>query len=238
MIKKDTLRPWASKKQLVIWIGFSVVIALSLLFLTWIFSLLYEGNPLFGEYNILSGVHPNNKEDIAYVLKRNFLVLGIHFGACLIAIIIGRNVYEKEKRLEDNPDKTFHWNDLPQWVISGSLIYAWVVTLSSIIFQAEASGEIVSHLAAFYDTNTAYLLLFMMTHALIELTAIFLPLALFLKEARVNNLHKMGKWSLQVLLVAIPILLAASFIEVYITPDVLSFMFDNDFSLALKELNK
>ena len=55
-------------------------------------------------------------------------------------------------------------------------------------------------------------------HAVPELMAVFLPLGLFLREARRGRLDRLGPWSLQAAAIALPVLLCAALIETYVTP--------------------
>jgi hypothetical protein len=171
-----------------------------------------------GDYNLL--VNSSDRwGDWQYLLIRNHLVLGIHFGACIIGAIIGRR-----RGYHGNVSSHSFNPDLPKWVSHAALWYAWIVTLSSIVAQTLKSGEIVADVAASLGVPPSLLVCALVPHALIELTAIFLPLGLFIREARVGKLDNMGLWSVQAALVAIPMLVVAATIEVLVSPHVVHWL--------------
>lgn len=176
-----------------------------------------------GHYNIF--VTGGNFEDWKYTVTKNFLVLGIHFGACLIGAIIGRSQRDAKIPKEERTPGKSYWNDLPDWIIKLTLIYAWIVTLSSIYLQAEKSGEIIADLAAYLNASPILVVVAFFPHALLELSAVFLPLGLFLLEARLQKLHHIGWWSIQSLLLAIPLVLFAATIEILFTPHLFEWVF-------------
>jgi uncharacterized membrane protein SpoIIM required for sporulation len=159
--------------------------------------------------------HHHNFGDALYVFRRNLLVLGIHLGACWIGAIIGR-------RHEPAPAR-WGWvgalhRPVPAWMGRLALFYALLVTLLSVAVQATALGQQLADLSRAANISSTHLLVLLLPHAVPELVAVFLPLGLFLLEARRGRLDRLGAWSLQAAAVALPVLLCAAVIETYVTP--------------------
>lgn len=157
--------------------------------------------------------------DALYVFRRNLLVLGIHLCACWIGAIIGRRHEPASVRLG--------WvatlnRPVPAWMGRLALIYALVVTLLSVALQATALGRQLADVSRAANISSTYLLVLVLPHAVPELIAVFLPLGLFLLEARRGRLDRLGLWSLQAAAVALPVLLCAAAIETYVTPALVS----------------
>ena len=65
------------------------------------------------------------------------------------------------------------------------------------------------------------LLLTVLPHALLELTAVFLPLAAFLIASRQGDWHELLAATVVTVSVAIPMLIVAAFVEAYLWPEIL-----------------
>lgn len=113
------------------------------------------------------------------------------------------------------------WNHLPKWVADLALAYAATATLASIALQTTGIGFILSDMSAYTGLSAGKLGLLILPHAPLELIGVFLPLGLFLIQAKKHQLAPLGKWAVQSLLIAIPIILLAAIIEVYITPQLI-----------------
>jgi hypothetical protein len=153
--------------------------------------------------------------DVMYVFRRNLLVLGIHLCACWIGAIIGR-------RHEPAPGR-WGWmgalnRPVPAWMGRAALSYALLVTLLSVVLQATALGRQLADESLATSISSIHLLVLVLPHAVPELIAVFLPLGLFLIEARRGRLDRLGPWSLQAAAIALPVLLCAAVIETYVTP--------------------
>jgi hypothetical protein len=153
--------------------------------------------------------------DVTYVFRRNLLVLGIHLCACWIGAIIGR-------RHEPAPGRWGRMGALnrpvPAWMGRAALSYALLVTLLSVVLQATALGRELADESSATSISSIHLLVLVLPHAVPELVAVFLPLGLFLLEARRGRLDRLGPWSLQAAAIAVPVLLCAAVIETYVTP--------------------
>jgi stage II sporulation SpoM-like protein len=153
--------------------------------------------------------------DVLYVLRRNLLVLGIHLGACWIGAIIGRSHEPAPARW--GRVGVLH-RPVPAWMGRAALAYALLITLLSVGLQATALGRQLADLSRAANTSSSHLLVLVLPHAVPELLAVFLPLGLFLLEARRHQLDRLGAWSLQAAAIALPVLLCAALIETYVTP--------------------
>ena len=153
--------------------------------------------------------------DVLYVFRRNLLVLGIHLCACWIGAIVGRPHRPAPAGL--GPLGMLH-RPVPGWLGRASLVYALLVTLLSVAVQSIALGRELANLHDASAVPRLRLLWLVAPHAVPELVAVFLPLGLFLLQARRGRLERLGPWSLQAAAVALPILLLAAVIETYVTP--------------------
>lgn len=213
-------RPFASWREIRQWCGLSLLIALIMLAGVALSASFADADPSLGQYNILLGADAAFSTpwaDLWYLVYRNSLVLGIHFGACIIGAIIGRRHHD-----HDPLDNLGSYNpNLPEWVSKAALVYAWVVTMSSVVIQVSKIGLIISDFAAYIELAPWLVVLLVLPHAIPELTAIFLPLALFMIQARKNQLRVLGTRSLQAAAVAVPVIAVAACIEVFISPHLI-----------------
>lgn len=153
--------------------------------------------------------------DVLSVLRRNLLVLGIHLCACWIGAIIGRP--HRPAPSSWGRIGALH-RPVPVWVGRAALFYALLVTLLSVAVQAIGLGRQLADVAAATQIGSTHLLVLVLPHAVPELLAVFLPLGLFLLEARRGRLDRLGAWSLQAAAIALPVLVCAALIETYVTP--------------------
>ena len=142
-------------------------------------------------------------------------MLGIHLCACWIGAILGRPY-------RPAPDSLGRLGRLhrpvPDWMGRAALLWALLVTLLSVGVQALALGRLLADISLAADIPRLELLVLVLPHAVPELLAVFLPLGLFLLEARRGRLERLGLWSLQAAAIALPVLLCAAAIETYVTP--------------------
>jgi len=153
--------------------------------------------------------------DVLSVLRRNLLVLGIHLCACWIGAIIGRP--HRPAPVGWGRVGALH-RPVPEWVGRAALFYALLVTLLSVAVQAIGLGGQLADLAAATRVSSTHLLILVLPHAVPELLAVFLPLGLFLLEARRGRLDRLGPWSLQAAAIAVPVLVCAALIETFVSP--------------------
>ncbi len=156
--------------------------------------------------------------DYGYILYRNGLVLALHAMACVAGFMAGSSLpvvaegYEgRWRRLHDH---------------AGRLAMAFVAgaTLFSLSTQAYALGITASDLADARAMSPALLLLGLSLHAVPELCALFLPLAAWLIASRRKAWNELLAATFVTTAIAVPVILAAAAVEVWVSPHVLSFL--------------
>jgi uncharacterized membrane protein SpoIIM required for sporulation len=95
------------------------------------------------------------------------------------------------------------------------------VTCFSLLAQAVALGVIGSTLAFSTGLSPAVLLLTVLPHALLELTAVFLPLAAWTIASRRDEWDQLLAATIVTVVVAIPMLVASAVWEVHVWPHLL-----------------
>lgn len=197
------------------WVGVAAGVAAILLGSVALLSAHDAGNALIGsESGLLAPRHDSS--DLLYVFRRNLLVLGIHLCACWIGAIVGRPHQPTPARW-GRVVGTLN-RPVPAWMAKAALYYALLVTLTSVGVQAIALSRLLADLSVAARLSRLHLLVLVLPHAVPELIAVFLPLGLFLLEARRGRLDRLGLWSLQAAVIALPVLLCAAAIETYVTP--------------------
>lgn len=152
---------------------------------------------------------------VAGVLKRNALVLALHGFACLAGFIAGSS-------LPDQADRYSGWYRRVH-DHAGPLAIAFVVaaTTFSLATQAFALGAGAATLSAQAGLSPALLLLGLLPHAVPELVALFLPLAAWVVASRRGDWHELLAATIATVGLAIPVLVAAAFVEVYVSPQLI-----------------
>ncbi|HXA55088.1 MAG TPA: hypothetical protein VNV37_09480 [Solirubrobacteraceae bacterium] len=150
--------------------------------------------------------------DIAGILGKNLLVLALHAMACVAGFIAGSSL----------PLQAASHRGLSRWVHEhgGRIAIAFVVcaTAFSLSAQAYLLGDRLAAFAHFLGVPAALLLLAVLPHALPELIALFLPLAAWIMASRRGEWDQLLAATLVTVAVAIPMLVAAALVEVYISP--------------------
>ncbi|MFI5010260.1 MAG: stage II sporulation protein M [Solirubrobacterales bacterium] len=150
--------------------------------------------------------------DVRSVLGHNLLVLALHAMACVAGFIAGSSL----------PLQAQSHSGISRWVHEhgGRLAIAFVVcaTTFSLSAQAYVLGHTLAGVANFLQVSPALLLLGVLPHALAELVALFLPLAAWIIASRRGEWDQLLAATLVTVAVAVPVLVAAAFVEVYISP--------------------
>jgi hypothetical protein len=150
--------------------------------------------------------------DIAGIVGHNLLVLALHAMACVAGFIAGSSL----------PLQAASHRGLSRWghEHGGRIAIAFVVcaTAFSLSAQAYLLGDRLAAFAHFLGVPAALLLLAVLPHALPELIALFLPLAAWIMASRRGEWDQLLAATLVTVAVAIPVLVAAALIEVYISP--------------------
>lgn len=152
---------------------------------------------------------------VKHVLIRNSLVLALHSMACVAGFIAGSSL----------PLEAERYSGVWRWVHekAGPLAIGFVccATAFSLTTQAYVLGSAASTLANQGGMNPALLLVGILPHAIPELMALFLPLAAWLIASRRKDWHELLAATFVTTTLAAPVLVAAAFIEVYVSPHVI-----------------
>jgi uncharacterized membrane protein SpoIIM required for sporulation len=82
-------------------------------------------------------------------------------------------------------------------------------------------GSAASTLAAQGHMNVGLLVIGLLPHAVPELVALFLPLAAWIVASHRGDWHELLAATFVTVGIAVPMLIAAAFVEVYVSPDVI-----------------
>jgi hypothetical protein len=198
------LRPWA--------LG-SLAVAVLLLAATWVVAELSPPDPSGAHFPGVT--YPADVEDYGFVLFRNGLVLALHSLACVAGFMAGSSL----PQVADGYSGL--WRRIHE--VAGPLAILFVVaaTLFSLVTQAYALGGGAADLAGELGISPALLMVGLLPHALPELFALFLPLAAWTIASRRGRWEELLAATFVTTGIAIPILLVAGAIEVWISPRLL-----------------
>jgi hypothetical protein len=152
---------------------------------------------------------------ILEVMGRNSLVLALHAFACIAGFIAGSSLPLSTAR-RSGISRVVHEKARP-------IAFAWVigVTCFSLITQAFALGLTGSTLAHSLEIAPGQLVLTALPHALLELTAVFLPLAAWTIASRRGEWDQLLAATVVTVTMAIPMLLVSATWEVHVWPYLL-----------------
>lgn len=211
---RATLDAWSDRPGPIVgrWLAGALTISVLLLVAVWLIA--RASTPDVSQSFLGIGGRPDLR-DILRVLGRNALVLALHAFACLAGFIAGSSL----------PREAAQRRGLARWVHekAGPLAIAFVVgaTAFSLLTQAFVLGQGAASLAAQLDMSPGLLLVGLLPHALPELVALFLPLAAWIIASRRGDWHELLAATLVTVLLAVPVLVAAAFVEVYVSPGLL-----------------
>ena len=212
---KQTLRrwnesPWAVMRPWIIW---SAAVAVALLGAVWLVAGFSTPDPT-GIY--IPGLrHGPRPEDIGLILFRNSLVLALHAFACVAGFIALNSLpYSASRR--SGISRIVHEKAGPY-----AMTFVAGATLFSLATQAYFLGGVLSTAAAQFGFSNGHLLMLLLPHAMIELTALFLPLAAWLIASRRGDWDQLLAATFVTVAVAIPALIVSVSIEVYLFPELI-----------------
>lgn len=146
------------------------------------------------------------------VLSHNLLVLALHALACVAGFIAGSSL----------PMQAPSRNGISRWAHrhGGRIAIAFVAaaTAFSLSAQAYVLGRTLAGVAHFLKVSPELLLLSVLPHAIPELIALFLPLAAWIVASRRGEWDQLLAATLVTVAIALPVLLLAALIEVYVSP--------------------
>jgi Stage II sporulation protein M len=152
---------------------------------------------------------------ILEVLGRNSLVLALHAFACVAGFIAGSTLPLTASRMTGFK-RLIHEKARP-------IAFAWVigVTCFSLFTQTLALGVVGATIAWDEHITMPLLVLTALPHALLELTAVFLPLAAWTIASRRGEWDQLLAATVVTVAIAIPMLVVAATWEVYVWPHIL-----------------
>src|SRR3954451_4748938 len=198
------LRPW--------FLG-ALIIALLLLAAVWAISRLVTPDP--SPIGLAGVTHDSTLADAGPILYRNSLVLALHAMACVAGFIAGSSLPMVAE------SKTGIWKRLHDIAGPAAIAFVAAATTFSLSTQAYALGARTADLSYHLDLSPLVLLLALTPHAVPELVALFLPLSAWLIASRKDNWHHLMAATFVTTAIAVPMLLAACAIELYVSPKIL-----------------
>ncbi|HVD86034.1 MAG TPA: hypothetical protein VNB59_01365 [Solirubrobacterales bacterium] len=223
---RETLASWGRRPWRVLgaWTALSLAIALALLGATWVVSGLLT--PDITPIHLPGLTEPSEPGDLLPILWRNSLVLALHATACIAGFIAGASM----------PIAAAQRTGLSRWihVKAGELaiLFVCAVTLFSLSTQALYLGFQGSTIAYQLHLSRFELILSVLPHALPELTALFLPLAAWLIASRRGEWNQLLAATFITVALAIPTLVFAATVEVYIWPHLLQSLSPVGYSMS------
>ncbi|HVE68019.1 MAG TPA: stage II sporulation protein M [Solirubrobacteraceae bacterium] len=212
---RTTLADWNRRPGAVVgaWTGGASLIAAALLAAVWVVATLVTPDPT---PVLLPGLqHAGTLGDVAHVLMRNSLVLALHGFACVAGFIAGSSL----PLTAEQHTGTWRWIHEK----AGPLAIGFVVcaTAFSLVTQAWVLGGAASTLSGQLGISPTLLVFGILPHAVPELIALFLPLAAWMIASRRGEWEQLLAATFVTVAIATPVLVIASFVEVYVTPHVL-----------------
>jgi uncharacterized membrane protein SpoIIM required for sporulation len=203
-------RPWTVLRS---WLALSLAIALTLLGAVWVVSGLLT--PDITPIHLPGLTEPSDPGDLLPILWRNSLVLALHATACVAGFIAGASM----------PIAAAQRSGISRWihVKAGqfAILFVAAVTLFSLLTQSLYLGFQGATVSSQLDISRVVLILTVLPHAIPELTALFLPLAAWLIASRRGEWNQLLAATFLTVALAIPTLVAAATIEVYVWPHIL-----------------
>jgi hypothetical protein len=198
------LRPW--------FLG-ALGIAVLLLAAVWVVSKLVTPDPT--PIGLAGVTHDASLEDAWPILYRNSLVLALHAMACVAGFIAGSSLPQVAA------SKTGIWKKVHNAAGPAAIAFVAAATTFSLSTQAYALGARTADLSFQFGLKPLTLLLTLTPHALPELVALFLPLSAWLIASRRDNWHHLLAATFVTVAIAVPMLLAACAIELWLSPKLL-----------------
>jgi Stage II sporulation protein M len=201
--------PWPTLRG---WFAGSLVVATMLLIATWVVAVVGRAEP--SDYDVTSLESAGTLGDVGFLLERNGLVLALHALACVAGFIARSSLPLQAERYAGT------WRRLHDTIGTAALGFVGAATLLSLGTQALALGRATSAYAAALDVSPALFLASRLVHALPELVALFLPLAAWLITSRRGAWQDLLAVTFVTVAIAVPILVGAAVVEVYISPHI------------------
>jgi len=213
---RGAIELWRTERWLVLrrWFAGSLAIAVLLLLAVWAVAGISNASGL-GVQTTGPPFAVGDLVDAFAIFGKNLLVLALHAMACIAGFIAGASL----------PLQAEHRSGISRVIHErgGPIAIAFVIgaTTFSLSAQALVIGSDAAAVAARLHTSSAVLLLVLSAHAPLELTALFLPLAAWISASRRGAWDQLLAATFVTVVIALPMLLAAALIEVYVSPHIL-----------------
>lgn len=202
--------PWAVLRA---WLALSLAVALALLGAVWVVAGLLT--PDLTPIHMAGLTESTSPADMLPILWRNSLVLALHATACVAGFIAGASM----------PIAAAQRTGFSRWIhvktAKFAILFVAAVTLFSLSTQALYLGFQGATIADQLQISHATLIASVLPHAIPELTALFLPLAAWLIASRRGEWNQLLAATFITVLLAIPVVVVAASIEVYVWPQIL-----------------
>jgi hypothetical protein len=212
---RAALRRWRRRPLSVLgpWALGALAVATLLLLATYVVARVVAADPTNAGFP--GYTRPATPGDLAYVLERNALVLALHALACLAGFMAGSSLPQVAEGY-GGWKRRLHEHAGP-----AAIAFVCCAVTFSLVTQAWILGHQAADLAALVHGSVGVLMLGLLPHALPELTALFLPLAAWTMASRRGAWQDLLAATFVTVGVAVPVLLAAGWVETYVTPHVL-----------------
>jgi hypothetical protein len=209
---RGTLARWNARPGPVLW-GWafgSLAITAGLLLAVWLVARAAPADPT--PIAVIGVTRSPDLEDVAQILQRNSLVLALHAFACIAGYIAGSSLPREAAR------RRGVWRRIHDAAGPLAIAFVTAATLFSLTTQAYVLGNIASTIAGELGVGPGRLLVALLPHALPELWALFLPLAAWLIASRRRQWDELLAATVVTVSIAIPTLVLAAIVEVYVSP--------------------
>jgi hypothetical protein len=208
---RETLDRWGENKLNVLggWLIKSLCIALIMLIAVYIVAVLAAGTDTYALPNILGDPRFS---DVVIVFFRNMLVLALHGFVCLAGFMAMRALPE-QAQYKRGVDRWVHEHAGP-----AAMVFVTCATIFSMTTQTWILGHQVADLSYTLKVPESTLMLTVLPHAVLELTAVFLPLAAFLTASRAGKWDELLAATIVTVSFAIPMIIVAAVLEAYLWP--------------------
>jgi Stage II sporulation protein M len=212
---RATFAMWHAERWrvLVPWFAGAFAIAILLLAAVWIVARLVTPDP--SPIGLAGVTHDSSLHDAWPILYRNSLVLALHAMACVAGFIAGSSLPIVAE------SKTGVWRKVHDKAGPAAIAFVAAATTFSLSTQAYALGARTADLSYHFGLTPLQLLLTLTPHAIPELVALFLPLSAWLIASRRDNWHHLMAATFVTTAIAVPMLLAACAIELWVSPKIL-----------------
>lgn len=200
----SVLRPWFTG---------ALGIALALLFAVWVVAAIVPVD-ISGYWLPGIDVRPD-LGDFAHIYLRNLLVLALHAFACVAGFMAGSSM-PLVAETKTGISRIVHER-------AGPVAIGWVVlvTAFSLLTQVYYLSLLAAQIANQYVISAGVLVLTVLPHALLELTAVFLPLAAWLIASRRDEWNELLAATFVTVAIALPMLIVSALGELYLWPELL-----------------